>query len=209
MHHHSAALRFYLLRGAGTEVAGRIVAKRDLRTHGKIPVQLNILEASHLVTIDAPGCRFSELLVCRSGLEADNEAAENEAGGRRADFAGLIDSCDPVAHPAQEEMRRSYDLGTLSYEVRIWRTLIEDSTYLDLLQRVRGNNVEGALLHDFKTHQGGPASHDEPTNQTPLTALLFDAETSTLQTAHSYPDEGCVVLSTSHFNLGAHLRRGR
>lgn len=216
MAHSSRSLRYVLLRGLAPALAGRVVARREAAVDKRLTVQLHILEASHLVTYRLPGGAFSEILAClprTPGDEAGSGAGEAAVLAPEASLREAIDAFSPLEGPSQEcaepggaedagaatGAERFYRLEGARYQVRIWRAPLHDPAYRELVRRVRRRGEGIALLHEFdETAVAAPTEGSGA--PPPLTALLFDAPTATLHSAHSYPEEGCVVLSASRMS---------
>ncbi|MBI3092369.1 MAG: DUF2617 family protein [Candidatus Tectomicrobia bacterium] len=216
MAHSSGTLRYVLLRGLAPALAGRVVARREAAVDKWLTVRLHILEASHLVTYRLPGGAFSEILACLP--QGPGEALADGGGGAllpgaQASLLHTIDAFTPLedqSHGSAERGRaavagtaagteRVYRLDGARYQVRIWRAPLPDPAYHDLLRRVRRRGEGIALLHEFGALPSA-ARNAAGGAPPPLTALLFDAPTATLHSAHSYPEEGCVVLSASRMS---------
>ncbi len=201
-HLSSTALRFTLLGGLPAAISGGIVAKRDVDVSNQLAVQLNILEASHLVTYAVDGWRLSEMLACQIG----NDAAAGD-GIECIDSFAPVPEGTPPATPVTTHRR--YQFNRLAYELHLWRAPLNDPAYAHLMARVRANLEDGdgdgsgetALLHYFNAASGPQDADWRGDMKAPLTALLFDAESWRLHSAHTYPDEDCIVMTTSRLSI--------
>ena len=177
-----ADLVYRLCRGAVDLRPLTVLGRRRVALGPGLEATLFVLGASHAVELRWGDECATEILACSAAPPGATVAAEFAAGAAVAGARG-----GDGGGAAGGDVERRFDLPGLSLEVRL-RVVRDDEAQRDRLRRLltAPDFASRGLAVRFPAGQGAAGG---------LTLLRADPDAPRIETVHSYPAEGTLVLT--------------